>query len=200
MCLLLVLPVISAACGREETARQETPPKARTAAPRTVGTVGDGPGARQRPEGREVDRLETLGWKVVVNDVVDGDTIEAAVPLGGFGELRLIGIDAPEWRGSEAQPYGETAYLFSQIKLRENEAALAFDRLRTDSRGGLLAYVYLPDGTMLNEVLLREGYAQVALSPPNLRYAGLLQAAQDEARGEGRGLWGLPRQDLCGPD
>lgn len=51
---------------------------------------------------------------------------------------------------------------------------------------------------MLNEVLLREGYAQVALSPPNLRYAGRLQAAQDEARGEGRGLWGLPHQDLCG--
>lgn len=199
MCLLFLLLVISAACGREEAARQEPPPpKARTAAPQTVGAVGDGPGARQRPEDREVNRLESLGWKVAVNDVVDGDTIEAAVPLGGFGELRLIGIDAPEWKSSEAQPYGETAYLFSQIKLRENEAALEFDRLRTDPRGGLLAYVYLPDGTMLNEVLLREGYAQLALSPPNLRYAGLLQAAQDEARSEGRGLWTLPRRDLCG--
>lgn len=153
--------------------------------------------ARQRPAHPEVDRLETLGWKVAVNDVVDGDTIEAAVPLGGFGKLRLIGIDAPEWKGSESQPYGETAYLFSEIKLRENEVALEFDRRRTDARGGLLAYVYLPDGTMLNEVLLREGYAQAVSSPPNVRYSGRLRAAQEEARKADRGLWGLSGEELC---
>ena len=144
-----------------------------------------------------MDPLEELGWKVAVNGVVDGDTIEAAVPLGGAGELRLIGIDTPERKGRGAQLYGETAYLFSLIRLRENEAALQFDRLRTDPRGGLLAYVYLPDGTMLNEVLLREGYAQIALCPPNLRHAGLLRAAQEEAKRKERGLWGLPRDELC---
>jgi len=153
--------------------------------------------ARQRRVGRESERLETLGWKVAVNDVVDGDTIEAAVPLGGFGRLRLIGIDAPEWRGSGAQPYGETAYLFSEIALQENEVALEFDRRRTDARGGLLAYVYLPDGAMLNEVLLREGYAQVAPSPPNVRYAGRLRVAQEEARRADRGLWSLSGDELC---
>jgi micrococcal nuclease len=190
--------MILTACGREEAARQETPPKPQTTASRTGGTVADdGPGARPGPEGREVDPLDELGWKVAVNRVVDGDTIEAAVPLGGAGELRLIGIDAPEGKGRGAQPYGETAYLFSLIKLREDQAALQFDRLRTDPRGGLLAYVYLPDGAMLNEALLREGYTQVALSPPNLRHAGLLRAAQEEARREGRGLWGLPREELC---
>jgi micrococcal nuclease len=190
--------MISTACGREVASRQETAPKPQTTAQWTGGTAADDdPGERSRPEGREVDPLEDLGWKVVVNGVVDGDTIEAAVPLGGAGELRLIGIDAPEGKGRGAQPYGETAYLFSLIKLRENEAALQFDRLRTDPRGGLLAYVYLPDGAMLNEVLVREGYAQVALSPPNLRHAGLLRAAQEEARREGRGLWGLPREELC---
>ena len=188
--------MISTACGREEAARQETLQKPPTTGPRDGGTAADGDlGAR--PEGWDVDPLEKLGWKVAVNGVVDGDTIEAAVPLGGAGELRLIGIDAPEGKGSGAQPYGEAAYLFSLIKLRENEAALQFDRLRTDPRGGLLAYVYLPDGTMLNEVLLREGYAQIALHPPNLRHAGLLRAAQEEARRKERGLWGLPREELC---
>ncbi len=189
--------MISAACGWDEAARQETPPKPQTTAPRTGGTLADDPVTPSRPEEREVNSLEDLGWKVAVNGVVDGDTIEAGVPLGGAGELRLIGIDAPEGKGRGAQPYGETAYLFSLIKLSDNEAALQFDRLRTDPRGGLLAYVYLPDGAMLNEVLVREGYAQVALSQPNLRHAGLLRAAQEEAREEGRGLWGLPREELC---
>ena len=198
MFLLFLLPMISTACGQEEAAREELPPKSNAAAPQIGGTAGYDPGAWQRPEGREVDPLEALGWKVAVNGVVDGDTIEAAVSLGGVGELRLIGIDAPEGKGPGAQPFGETAYLFSRIKLRENEAALEFDRLRTDHRGGLLAYVYLPDGAMLNEVLLREGYAQVALSPPNLRYDGLLRAAQDEASRKGRGLWGHPKKELCG--
>jgi endonuclease YncB( thermonuclease family) len=184
-------------CGREESARQETSPKPQTTGSRNGGAADDDPGAQPGPEGREVNPLEKLGWKVAVSGVVDGDTIEAAVPLGGAGELRLIGIDAPEGRGRGAQPYGESAYLFSLIKLRENEAALQFDRLRTDPRGGLLAYVYLPDGTMLNEVLLREGYAQVALSPPNLKHAGLLRAAQGEAKRKGRGLWSLPREELC---
>lgn len=202
MILLFLLPMISTACatacGREEATREENSPKSRVAAPRIDRPAGDDPGARQRSEGREMDHLEALGWKVAVNGVVDGDTIEAAVPLGGTGELRLIGIDAPEGKGPGAQPFGETAYLFSRIKLRENEAALEFDQLRTDHRGGLLAYVYLPDGAMLNEALLREGYAQVALAPPNLRYAGLLHAAQNEARREGRGLWGYPKKELCG--
>src|SRR5829696_229349 len=99
-----------------------------------------------------------------------------------------LAAGGPEGKGPGAQPFGETAYLFSRITLRENEAVLEFDRLRTDHRGGLLAYVYLPDGAMLNEVLLREGYARVALSPPNLRYDGLLPAAQYEARRKGRGL------------
>jgi len=198
MILLFLLPIISTACGREEATREESSPQSRAAVSRIGGTAGDDPRARQRPEGREVDHLEALGWKVAVNGVVDGDTIEAAVPLGGIGELRLIGIDAPEGKGPGAQPFGETAYLFSRIKLRENEAALEFDQLRTDHRGGLLAYVYLPDGAMLNEMLLREGYAQVALVPPNLRYAGLLRAAQNEARREGRGLWGHPKKELCG--
>lgn len=34
----------------------------------------------------------------------------------------------------------------------------------------VLAYVYLPDGRMLNEVLLKEGVAVMMTVPPNVAY------------------------------
>jgi micrococcal nuclease len=40
--------------------------------------------------------------------------------------------------------------------------ALEFDVQKIDPYGRLLSYVWLSDGSMLNEVLVRDGYAQVA--------------------------------------
>jgi micrococcal nuclease len=52
----------------------------------------------------------------------------------------------------------------------------------------LLAYVYLPDGRMLNRALIEEGYGYA-----DPRYDHPLkrdfQQAMDEARRQGRGLW-----------
>ena len=39
-----------------------------------------------------------------------------------------------------------------------------------DRYGRLLAYVWLPDGRMLNVEIMLEGYAQVLTVPPNVRY------------------------------
>lgn len=60
-----------------------------------------------------------------------------------------------------------------------------------------LAYLYLPDGTMFNEVLLEKGYAQVATFPPNVEYLQEFGRAQKEARRNERGIWGLPEDKLC---
>jgi micrococcal nuclease len=76
--------------------------------------------------------------------------------------------------------------------------ALEFDVERIDPYNRLLAYVYLPDGTMFNEALVRAGYAQVATFPPNVKHTGRFLAAQRQARAAGRGLWGLPEGKLCG--
>lgn len=59
---------------------------------------------------------------------------------------------------------------------------LVLDVQKVDPYGRLLAYVYLPDGQMFNEVLLKEGYVQVATFPPDVRYVGRFKAAQREAR------------------
>jgi micrococcal nuclease len=44
------------------------------------------------------------------------------------------------------------------------------------------AGLWLSDGRMCYEVLLREGYAQVATFPPNVKYIECFQEAQREVR------------------
>ena len=63
---------------------------------------------------------------------------------------------------------------------------LELDVQPRDKYGRLLAYVYLSDGTMLNALLVQEGYAQVMTIPPNVKYQDLFLKLQREAREQGK--------------
>ncbi len=135
---------------------------------------------------------------VTVVRVTDGDTVRISPEVEGESKVRLIGVDTPETgadRGPE--PYGEEARDFTRRSLEGQDVTLEFDVERKDDYGRLLAYAYLTDGTMFNETLLREGYAQVATFPPNTRYMNRFEEAQEEAREARRGIWGLPEGQLC---
>jgi micrococcal nuclease len=136
-------------------------------------------------------------WVTVVR-VTDGDTVKIAPEIDGEDRVWLIGVDTPETdseRGPE--PYGEEAANFTQRSLEDQNVILEFDVEREDDYGRLLSYAYLPDGSMFNEALLREGYAQVATFPPNMRYLDHFEDAQREAHEARRGLWSLPEDELC---
>jgi len=45
---------------------------------------------------------------------------------------------------------------------------------------------------MINAELVRQGYAQVATIPPNVRYADRFRQLHQEAREARRGCWGTP--------
>ena len=131
-----------------------------------------------------------------VTRVVDGDTVEISPPVEGLSTVRLIGMDTPEvYFGT--QPYGSEASAFAKRELDGEQVGLELDVQKIDPYGRVLAYVYLPDGTMFNETLLREGYAQVATFPPNVKYQDRFLEAQREARAANRGLWGLSAGELC---
>lgn len=136
---------------------------------------------------------------VEVSRVIDGDTVEVRPRVQGTEDVRLIGIDTPETGGSPQgpQPYGEKAAEFAERRLEGREVELEFDEEKVDDYGRALAYLYLPDGTMFNEVLLEKGYAQVATFPPNVEYLQEFGRAQKEARRNERGIWGLPEDKLC---
>ena len=150
-----------------------------------------GPSSASRGAGR-TDHDAT----VEVTRVVDGDTIDSSPSVEGRSRVRLIGMDTPEvYFGT--QPYGKEASAFARRELDGERVGLELDVQKIDPYGRLLAYVYLPDGRMFNEVLLEEGYAQVATFPPNVKYQERFLEAQREAREANRGLWGLSADELC---
>ncbi len=125
-----------------------------------------------------------------VTRVIDGDTAE----LAGGARVRFLGIDAPEMerdgRSAEFLAHQSKAYVAGLIQGKT--VRLEYDRERYDRYGRLLAYLYLPDGAMVNLAVVRQGLARVYTQPPNLRYQEALNAAQQEAMAAGRGLWQKP--------
>lgn len=129
------------------------------------------------------------GW---VAQVRDGDTIV----LTDGRKVRYLGIDTPELSSTDPRELGlarqareVNAQLVQGVQLR-----LEYDLERYDQFNRLLAYIYLPDGRMVNGELVRQGLAHVLLIPPNLRHQEALIAAQRQAIEARRGRWReLPR-------
>ncbi len=66
---------------------------------------------------------------------------------------------------------------------------LEFNMERRDRYGLLLAYVYLTDGRMLNEEIVKEGYANILTIPPNVKYQESFLRAYREARHNEMVFW-----------
>lgn len=138
-------------------------------------------------------RLQTanLTQGEVVN-IVDGDTIDVVI-IGIKFRVRYIGVDTPETvhpsHGEE--PYGREASEFNRSMVSGRTVFLERDVSDTDRYGRLLRYVWLEDGTMVNALLVSEGYAQVATFPPDVAHVDEFLALERDAREKGKGLWGL---------
>jgi len=124
-----------------------------------------------------------------VSRVVDGDTIV----VEGDQKVRLIGVDTPETvkPGHPLEPYGKEASDFTKQMLEGKTVSMEMDVNDTDQYDRQLRYVYLEDGTFFNELLIKEGYATVFTSPPDIKHADLFLKAQQYARDNNKGLWGL---------
>ncbi|HEX5368389.1 MAG TPA: thermonuclease family protein, partial [Dehalococcoidia bacterium] len=102
-----------------------------------------------------------------------------------------IGMDTPETVDPRRPVgcFGPEASARNHVLVDGKQVELEKDVSEVDSFGRLLRYVYV-DGSMVNETLVREGYAQVATYPPDVKYVDRFLAAQREAQGANRGLWG----------
>jgi micrococcal nuclease len=118
----------------------------------------------------------------LVGRVADGDTFRCV----DGRRVRLIGIDSPE---SQQQPYGDRAREALLALLPAGLAVrLESDVAPTDRYGRVLAYVWVGP-TLVNEAMVRDGWAVLYTVPPNVKYAERLTRAQNEARTLGTGLW-----------
>lgn len=119
-----------------------------------------------------------------VTRVIDGDTIE----LENGKRLRYIGIDTPEISGTNPDCYAREAYERNKELVEGKEVKLEKDVSETDKYGRLLRYVYVGD-TMINEKLVKEGFASVYTYPPDVKYQDRFIQVQEEARNNNVGLW-----------
>lgn len=143
--------------------------------------------------------------RVLVTEVVDGDTITIQYRNGTTDTVRLLGIDAPEIRAQsepaefEGVPVsaagkeclrdaGQNAADYLNETLAGQQVELEFDEL-ADRRGyydRLLAYVYV-DSTNINHRLVVLGHARVYESAFTER--DRFYAAETRAQREQRNLW-----------
>ncbi len=138
---------------------------------------------------------------VFVTKVIDGDT----VVLANRQRVRLIGIDTPEYNESDKlfrdasrsglkpesiRALGRKSYFFTRDLCEGKYVRLEFGPDRYDKYGRILAFIFLPDGRMVNEEVLANGYAL-----PLLRFAFRQEyrdrfvSAYNKARINNRGLW-----------
>ena len=96
----------------------------------------------------------------------------------------IVPDDVPE------VPFEVEAIRFAKNLVEGKAVHLEFDTQLRNDQGLVEAYVFLPDGTLLNVELLRMGYANIRLTPPNMKYAPELRKAYQEARHEMRGMQG----------
>ncbi len=150
------------------------------------------------------EKIDTLNFKTtentnvfveevgVVTRVVDGDTVEVAFPGGEMALVRYIGIDTPE-RENETNPqecfYTEATKRNAELVLNKS-VRLVRDVSATDQYGRLLRYVYVGDD-LINQRLVREGYALAITYPPDVVMVNELRGAESEARADQVGLWSV---------
>ena len=129
---------------------------------------------------------DLAGERVKVTRVVDGDTIVVNDKI----TVRFIGIDTPETVDPRraVQCFGKEASNKLKSLLSEKEIISQKDVSETDKYSRLLRYIWLGD-KLVNEILVKEGYAYSSPYPPDIKYQDQFDEAQEFARENKKGLW-----------
>jgi micrococcal nuclease len=132
----------------------------------------------------------TTATQVRIARVVSGQTLEVvgvAEQPNLISQVRLIGVDAPDLR---QRPWGNQSkeFLEKSIGDLDKPVMLEFDIEAKDTIGRTLAYVW-KDDKLLNEQVVKQGYALFVERSPNHKYDQRLERAQQWARIMGQGIW-----------
>jgi micrococcal nuclease len=135
----------------------------------------------------------------IVSWVYDGDSLQ----VENVGKIRLLGIDAPEHKRSSRDRFYLNNFGITRKKLREvsrhgkqlvielskgKQVRMVLEADEEDQHGRKLVYLYLPDGRMLNRLLLEKGLVSAFRRYQYLRKEEFL-AAEESARLKQVGLW-----------
>lgn len=146
--------------------------------------------------GEEIDPdidFDTIGYVVRVTgpdticiniEDVSGDEKEGT-------KIRLIGVDVPE----DGIPYtdregrADVKDLIKKKLKAEDLVYIEYDDKGKDNNGYTLAYVYFSDGIMVQEWMLRNGYATVKADTSNKKHIDFFMDMANRAREDKLGIW-----------
>lgn len=129
---------------------------------------------------------------------IDGDTIEV-IKNNNKTKIRLLAVDTPETKHPTKgeEPYGKEASHFTCEQIRKSSTIeLEYDENseKQDKYNRVLAWVWT-DGSLLQEALIKKGYAKVAYLYGDYTYTSLLQKYEKEAKEKNLGIWGDYEED-----
>jgi len=151
------------------------------------------PGLPAGEQAKALDFEKYHAKTFTVVNIVDGDTIDIDIPDGEYNHtrIRLWGIDTPETKNPKigTMYFGPEAAEFTTKLTLGKQVTVYLEEHRTRGKfGRLLAYVKLPDGSILNEVLVSEGFAY-ADSRFQHSFYHKYKRLEASARSGKRGLW-----------
>lgn len=130
--------------------------------------------------------------RVTLASVTDGDTVRVQFVDNTIEKVRLIGINTPE----SGECFADEATSAITSLLTGQTFTMTSDTSDRDQFGRLLRYLWLDDGTFVNESLVLNGFALARDYPPDSDFSERLTAAEEAASIDGLGIWS---PDACGP-
>ena len=126
--------------------------------------------------------------KAFVKYVIDGDTFD----LDDGTRVRMLGIDAAEagFGDKPPEPFSAEATQWLRNRIEGCEVALRIGYPKTDRYGRTLAWVFEPNGTLVNQQMLLEGRVKLLADfglPADLEPD--LRRAEAAARVRKIGIW-----------
>lgn len=130
--------------------------------------------------------------EVKFSKCVDGDTIKVLIKNKEY-TVRMLAIDTPEsvHPKKREEYYGKEAGDYTCDKVKNaNKLELEYDDKsdKKDKYNRILAYVFV-DGYLLEDLLVTNGYAEVAYLYDDYKYADLLKDKESVAKVKGIGIW-----------
>ena len=129
---------------------------------------------------------------VKLSKCVDGDTARFII-AGKEYSTRFLAIDTPETKHpkKKVEPYGKEASNYTCNSLENaKKIVLEYDKNSTkeDKYGRRLAWVFV-DGELLQEKLVKKGYAKVAYLYGDYKYTEELKKVEKNAKNKKFGVW-----------
>jgi endonuclease YncB( thermonuclease family) len=129
---------------------------------------------------------------VVLERVVDGDTVEVRFPDDSVASVRLIGIDTPEKYGATECGAEEASAAMERRVQPGQRLRLISDPTQDsiDYYGRLLRYVEIwSSGRDLGQAQIQSGWGKVYVFDSNFKRLEAYRRAQKQARKRVRGVW-----------